>query len=145
MVRSTSIPITPPHQPLGLTPAASTTNTSTRSLLHQAKRDPVFSITYTRFAIHNFAYPQSFVTTAHVCRKTPGGGVSSISKISETLVTPIESVSFTKSHFSPFRICLFHNYRGVPRFLLSSFTSGFLWRPFLVDAYGSAKILRERI
>jgi hypothetical protein len=44
--------------------------------LNGKKRDPLFSIAYTLFAIRNFAHLFCFLIAAHSLAKTPGGGGS---------------------------------------------------------------------
>src|SRR5277367_1237819 len=56
-----------------------------------ASSHPYFSITYTLFSIHSFAYPFYFLIAVHSLRKTPGGRVPG-DQFFCRLATPIESI-----------------------------------------------------
>src|SRR5271165_3339629 len=62
-----------------------------RSSVLPKDRDPLFSMPYTLFLIHNFPHPLYFLNAAHSLPKTPGGGVSTFLRNSPGLVTPLES------------------------------------------------------
>jgi hypothetical protein len=49
-----------------------------RSFIPMAKRDPLFSIVYALFAIHNVAHPLYFLITANSLAKRPGVGGHSL-------------------------------------------------------------------
>ena len=73
-------------------------------LPNHTKRDPVFSITYALFAIHNFAYPLSFVNTAHSLAETPGVGYLSVPPIPNSPATPINSICYAEISLNNRRI-----------------------------------------
>src|SRR5271165_5016185 len=62
-----------------------------RSSVSPQNRDPLFSMPYTLFSIHNFFHLLYFLNPAHSLPKPPGGGVSTFLRNSPGLVTPLES------------------------------------------------------
>src|SRR5271165_6060003 len=82
------------------------------------KRDPFFSTACALFLIRNSVYPFRFVKTANSLPKAAGGRVGLSNQIPAALVTPTESISFTRITLNPIESYSFTRFTPKPNGIL---------------------------